>query len=170
MKRIICVTILLLALLPAGLCAMPVGISLSTWGASASVASGEGVHASIGAFIAPAQRVEVEAALVLGLTPRLGQDLLGSLFISYPIAAPLYHRGGEGTLYYNGFVGLGYLGGWDARNERAVHALAVRVIPFTLGGSFYSRRERAVSFTVLYDLPSKAWGVSWSLLGFDIYL
>ncbi len=168
MKRTTITVILLFALLP--LSAVPVGISLSTWGASSSVASGEGVHATVGAFIAPARRVEVEAAVVLALTPHLGQDLLGSIFVSYPFAGPLYHRGGEATLYYNGLVGLGYLGGWDERNQRPVHSLALRFIPFTIGGSYYGSRERALAFTLLYDLPSKGWGVSWSLLGFDAYL
>lgn len=170
MKRTMMMTIALSILLPTALVAMPTGVSLSTWGATTTVASGEGVHASIGAFVAPAQRLEVEAALVLGFTPRFGQDLLGSFFVSYPFAGPLYHSGNEGTLYYNGLVGLGYLGGWDNLNQRAVHSLALRVIPFTIGGAYYTRRERALSVTLLYDLPSKSWGVSWSLLGFDIYL
>lgn len=170
MKKRILLSIVLLTLLSLALHAVPVGITLSTWGASKGFASGEGIHASAGAFVALAPRLELEAAAIVSLTPTVGQDLFGSLYISYPFASPLYHKGGEGTLYYNGFVGLGYLGGWDDRTQRAVHALSLRVIPFTLGGSYYSRRERALAFSVLYDFVSQQWAVSWSLLGFDIYV
>ncbi|MCK9547072.1 MAG: hypothetical protein RBS49_06095 [Sphaerochaeta sp.] len=160
----------LLTVAVTSLMAVPMGITLSTWGASRTVGSGQGIHVSGGAFIAPTPHLEIELNAIVGLTPRFGQDLFGSLFISYPFAGPLYHNGGEGTLYYNGLVALGYLGGWDHRNEQAVHALALRIIPFTLGGSYYGRRERALSFTVLYDVVDNSWAVSWSLLGFDIYL
>ncbi len=170
MKRQILATTILLILFCTSLTAVPVGISLSTWGASKSFAGGEGTHASVGAFVAIAPRLELEAAAIVSLTPTIAQDLIGSLYVSLPFAAPLYYRGGEGTLYYNGFIGLGYLGGWDARNQQAVHAISLRVIPFTLGGSYYSRRERALAFSVLYDFVSQQWAMSWSLLGFDLYL
>ncbi len=170
MKRNILALTVLLTLVTASLHSVPVGITLSTWGASRAFASGEGVHAGAGVFAALAPKLEVEAGAIVSLTPAIAQDLLASVYISYPFAGPLYYSGGEGTLYYNGLVGLGYLGGWDDRNGRAVHALSLRVIPFTIGGSYYERRERALAVSVLYDFVSQTWAVSWSLLGFDIYL
>ena len=170
MKKHFLLTTILLTLFCTRLTALPVGISLSTWGASKNFASGEGTHASVGAFVALAPRLEVEASAIVSLTPTIAQDLIGSLHLSFPFAAPLYYTGGEGTLYYNGFIGLGYLGGWDDHHQRAVHALSLRVIPFTLGGSYYTRRERALAFSVLYDFVGHQWAMSWSLLGFDLYL
>ena len=84
------------------------------------------------------------------------------------------HCGGVEQLFaarhLRSFIGLGYLGGWDDHHQRAVHALSLRVIPFTLGGSYYTRRERALAFSVLYDFVGHQWAMSWSLLGFDLYL
>ncbi len=160
----------LVALASAHLGASSLGISLATWSGSASLASGQGIHASVGVFSTVTPHLEVEASLVVALSPQIGQDLLGSLVVSTPIAGPLYHRSGAGTLYYNGLVGLGYLGGWDSRHQRAVHAVGVRLVPFAIGGPYYSRRERALTVSVFYDIPSRRWSVSWSLLGFDLYL
>jgi len=169
MKR--SVTLLLIALLTiASLGAVPIGISLSTWTPSPSVGSGQGLHTAVGGFVGLGPRLELEAGAIIGLTPHIGQDLLGSVFLSYPFAGPLYHRDGEATLYYNGFIGLGFIGGWDGLHDRAVGSLALRVIPFTIGGSYYSRRERALAFTLLYDLFEESWGFAFGLLGFDIYL
>jgi hypothetical protein len=158
----------LTALMP--LSASPLGISLSTWSSSAQLASGRGIHVSGGFFIQPTSRLEIEVQGIASLTPYLGENVLGSVFISTPFAGPLYHPGGAATLYYNGLVGVGYLGGWDTLNARSVHAVGVRVIPFTLGGAYYGRRERTLALTLLWDIPNQQLQMSWSLLGFDLYL
>lgn len=96
MKKHFLLTTILLTLFCTRLTALPVGISLSTWGASKNFASGEGTHASVGAFVALAPRLEVEASAIVSLTPTIAQDLIGSLSLSFPFAAPLYYTGGGG--------------------------------------------------------------------------
>ena len=167
MKKHFLLTTILLTLFCTRLTALPVGISLSTWGASKYEAREDPCQRRRLRHLAPV------SSGGLGHRqphPTIAQDLIGSLSLSFPFAAPLYYTGGEGTLYYNGFIGLGYLGGWDDHHQRAVHALSLRVIPFTLGGSYYTRRERALAFSVLYDFVGHQWAMSWSLLGFDLYL
>lgn len=158
----LCVTALLSA-------AMPFGISVGTWASGASFASA-GTHASVGAVLGLAPYLEVESNLTVGFSPTFASTILGSVGINIPLVTPLYFANNQAPLYYNAFLSLGYLGGYDRVDQKPLHALFVRLTPFTLGGPYYSRRERALAFSLLYDLEKRALGVAWNLFGFDLFL
>lgn len=149
--------------------ALPFGISVGTWASGASFGPA-GTHGSIGAVLGLAPYLEVESTLILGLTPTLPSTILGSVGINIPLVTPLYFTNQQATLYYNAFLSFGYLGGYDRVEQKPLHALFVRLTPFTVGGPYYTRRERALAFSVLYDLEKQALGVVWNLFGFDLFL
>ncbi|HZJ87688.1 MAG TPA: hypothetical protein VFC80_00875 [Sphaerochaeta sp.] len=168
-RRLFFVSLILVLALGTPLWSAPAGLSFSTWMPSKTIGGGEGVHLSIGGFVAPHPHLELEANAILALTPMIGEHLYTSLNISTAFAGPFYYTDERATLYYNGLVGATFLGGYDFARQSWSAALGVRVVPFTIGGAYYGRRQRALEFSVLYDFIQEKWSVLWSLLGYDIY-
>jgi len=164
---------------PVGLAsAQDLSFSLGGWsffpdGEGRLPAGDPGLFASAGATIGLGPRLELGASLIPRLTPAPLEDLFAEAHVGLSLLGDRARTPDAPTMYLNTIVDLGAIVGWhDLFSGASAFSKAIfaRLTPITLGSLYYGRRDRLLSFGVMYDFDAKAANIFASLIAADFSL
>jgi len=159
-------------------CAQDLSFSLGGWsffpdGEGRLPAGDPGLFASAGATIGLGPKLELGASLIPRLTPTPFEDLFAEAHLGLSLLADRARTPAAPTMYLNTIVDLGAIVGWRglaSDSPSFSKAVFARLTPITLGTMYYGRRDRLLSFGVMYDFDAKAANVFASLIAADFSL
>jgi hypothetical protein len=132
-----------------------------------------GIFASAGATIGLGPRLELGASLIPRLTPAPFDDLFAEAHFGLSLLADRARVPAAPTMYLNTLIDLGAIVGWHglaAGSPAFSKAVYARLTPITLGTMYYGRRDRLLSFGVMYDFDAKAANLFATLIAADFSL
>jgi hypothetical protein len=144
------------------------GITAATWsfatGDYAAAGLSPGLYAKAGTMLGLAPRLELELYGIAEAAPSPFRDCFLGAEAALPIA------GSRVKNYFNAFLSLGFLQGWDCYDGNpGSKYISLRLTPLVIGKPYYGRRDRMFSIGALYELGEGDIVFIVSLLAFDFF-
>lgn len=178
--RIILLILVLALVMVSGTAAQDISLSFQHWSflkSGTGSISSPGQHVSAGVTAGINSRIELQAGLAGMLTPLPGDTVLGVLSVGYAMMGE--RRVSERippANWVNMLAELGVLAGWTGiraaspDDPKAQCWLFGRITPFTLGNSFYGRRDRVLAFGLAWSPMQGTVSLLFNIMGIDIAL
>ncbi|NCB01804.1 MAG: hypothetical protein EOM67_06510 [Spirochaetia bacterium] len=166
MKKIVVISLLVVcSLLP--LSSIDMGFTVSTFSGSPSLTLiNDGMYGSVGFLAGLAPRIEFETTLVGQVTPHPFTNLLIKSSISFALLSPLYNLEEKDHLYLNMFIGIGVIAPLSFNGSWGPY---ITFTPLATGGPQFLRKERVVTLSLYYDVPTQGVGFFFQLFTLDFY-
>lgn len=178
--RILLLILVLALVTVSGTAAQDLSLSFQHWSflknGTGSISS-PGQHVSAGLTAGISSRIELHAGLAGMLTPLPGDTILGVLSVGFAMMGE--RRVSERippANWVNMLAELGVLAGWTGitaaspGDPQAQWWLFGRITPFTLGNSFYGRRDRVLAFGLAWSPMQGTVSLLFNIMGIDIAL